>query len=72
MTGPQRSGIDRGNVTAFPQPGMEGTLMSGKHESETSGSTIEVDEEPMPDPDNLRVDVTALPLTGPITIPRRD
>jgi hypothetical protein len=51
---------------------MEGALMSGKHESETSASTIEVEEEPMPDPDNLRVDVTALPLTGPITIPRRD
>jgi hypothetical protein len=46
--------------------------MSGKHESETSASTIDVHEEPMPDPDNLRVDLTTLPMTGPITIPRRD
>jgi hypothetical protein len=25
----------------------------------------------MPDPDNLRIDLSALPLTGPITLPRR-
>ena len=26
----------------------------------------------MPDPDNLQIDLSKLPLTGPITLPRRD
>jgi hypothetical protein len=43
--------------------------MTGRHESD---DPVDVVEDPMPDPDNLRVDVTTLPLTGPITLPRRD
>lgn len=26
----------------------------------------------MPDPDNLRIDLSSLPKTGPISLPRRD
>ena len=44
--------------------------MSGKHSTKTA-VVIDNPEPPMPDPDNLQVDLRNLPLTGPITLPRR-
>lgn len=52
--------------------------MTGKHSTKSSAPVMERPEpvmqrpEPtMPDPDNLQIDLSTLPLTGPITLPRR-
>ena len=42
--------------------------MSGKHSTKTA-PVIEPPEVIMPDPDNLQVDLSNLPLTGPIILP---
>ena len=52
--------------------------MSGKHSTKkrpdrstlVDASVARIQE--MPDPDNLRIDVSKLPMTGPISVPRRD
>jgi hypothetical protein len=46
--------------------------MTGKHSTKSKSNTAVLpDPEPlvMPDPDNLQIDVSKLPLTGPITLP---
>jgi hypothetical protein len=45
--------------------------MGGKHSDPEDKVEPDLEVEEMPDPDNLRIDLTALPLTGPITLPRR-
>lgn len=43
--------------------------MSGKHSTKSKTDTLEPPEVVMPDPDNLQVDLSKLPLTGPIALP---
>ena len=45
--------------------------MTGKHSTKLKTPVMEPPEVIMPDPDNLQIDVTKLPLTGPITLPKR-
>ena len=46
--------------------------MTGKHSTKSKTPVAEAPEVIMPDPDNLQIDLSRLPLTGPITLPRRD
>lgn len=46
--------------------------MTGRHSTKTKAKSTATAEPPalvMPDPDNLQVDLSNLPLTGPITLP---
>ena len=46
--------------------------MTGKTGKHSTKNPVPVSPpEPMPDPDNLQIDVSKLPYTGPITLPRR-
>lgn len=54
--------------------------MTGKHASDEPGTTLSrpdlreprsASPDEMPDPDNLRIDLSTLPFTGPITLPKR-
>ncbi|MBN9239968.1 MAG: hypothetical protein J0J03_09860 [Leifsonia sp.] len=45
--------------------------MTGKHSTKSATPVLEPPTQTMPDPDNLPIDLTKLPLTGPITLPRR-
>ena len=45
--------------------------MTGKHSTKSKTPVMEPPEVIMPDTDNLQIDVTKLPLTGPITLPKR-
>ena len=45
--------------------------MTGKHSTKNPVPPPAAPSD-MPDPDNLQIDVTKLPYTGPITLPRRD
>ena len=44
--------------------------MTGKHSTKSREPLIEQPPPPMPDPDNLMVDVSKLPTTGPVGISR--
>ena len=44
--------------------------MTGKHSTKSKTPVLERPEIVMPDPDNLQVDLSKLPLTGPISLPR--
>ena len=46
--------------------------MTAKHSTKSKTPVLEPPEVVMPDPDNLQIDVTKLPLTEPISLPRRD
>ncbi|CAN5144950.1 hypothetical protein BH09ACT5_BH09ACT5_03100 [soil metagenome] len=46
--------------------------MSGKHSTKSKAPLVEAPAPIMPDPDNLQIDLSKLPLTGPISVPRRD
>ena len=43
--------------------------MTGKHSIKSKTPVMEPPEVVMPDPDNLQIDLSKLPLTGPITLP---
>ena len=45
--------------------------MTGKHSTKSKAPLVEPQPLVMPDPDNLQIDVSKLPYTGPITLPRR-
>ena len=45
--------------------------MTGKHSTKSKTPAVETPAPVMPDPDNLQIDLSTLPLTGPITLPRR-
>ncbi|MBU1586782.1 MAG: hypothetical protein KKH51_02410 [Actinobacteria bacterium] len=44
--------------------------MTGKHSTKSKTPVLERPEVDMPDPDNLQIDLSTLPLTGPISLPR--
>jgi hypothetical protein len=43
--------------------------MTGKHSTKSKTPVAEPPVLVMPDPDNLQIDLSKLPLTGPITLP---
>lgn len=45
--------------------------MSGKHSTKSKTPVLQPPAFVMPDPDNLQIDLSKLPLTGPITLPIR-
>lgn len=43
--------------------------MAGKHSTKSKTPLVEPPQPVMPDPDNLQIDLSNLPFTGPITLP---
>jgi hypothetical protein len=43
--------------------------MTGKHSTKSKSPVVEPPVLVMPDPDNLQIDLSKLPPTGPITLP---
>jgi hypothetical protein len=44
--------------------------MTGKHSTKSKTALLEPPEVVMPDPDNLQIDPSKLPLTEPIALPQ--